>query len=758
MYPLFAEFITGENRWQVCLADCPDYMNFEALSDALYTEHLRGLEQTDILIVRPRVDRPLDLSAISPGDLLSLQKRAPRASLHVLFSSGYVINLSSNLNRQIDDKLETKEVQNAFLKWLQDKEFYYYMKESNCLFQARAQFLYRAPSQRYVNMFLRVGNIQRSRQVLDAFFFWMIPHLREKNAILTDTWSISSIALNAGRFLERYWSHLPGEKGSDQYSEEGKCRVDMLSTYPDELALVTPETRDALLRVGENGKRKVLVLLSAVATGNSLRQLRETVHQIPNGENEFSFLALYKLDDACPAPYLCDLSSGISGMKFTAVSREEAENRAIIEIDKRTYFPIDIKETTLEVRLKHAAPAKEFFSYYRNSSVISLHRDALDLSNQEHRHHGIYVDVKAMLSASKFRDKLQSELSQITRTPCLIVTPPHDAGTMLANYVQKILSQRLGAPTPILVHPDLHPSSPDLPKQINSASEEEILLIVDDVSVTGRRLSRYQQSLRELRFKGQIVYLVGVARPETEKHWTRRQIELSYRTGSHPRHLVISVETVILPDWDRKNCPWCAESNALLQLSQRGLLNGPTLSEVKGRLMALERARHQQGLVNDALWRPEGCNPLLLTPNSMFVDVEDGPAAEADVIAAVAAAIQRMRTATEEERLALSYPHVSVLDPTNYFGTKFNDDLLRLAMIRTAKAEELERWESNAEETRRKHVKDFLVGDSNQDVFRLELAVARLSRKVPSPELSAAAWDGLQGWPAKLWKSISKSL
>ncbi len=56
MQPLFAEF-TSEfvaDRWQACLADRHDYLGFGELAELLYSEHLRLLEQTDILVIRLR--------------------------------------------------------------------------------------------------------------------------------------------------------------------------------------------------------------------------------------------------------------------------------------------------------------------------------------------------------------------------------------------------------------------------------------------------------------------------------------------------------------------------------------------------------------------------------------------------------------------------------------------------------------------------------------------------------------------------------
>ena len=293
-----------------------------------------------------------------PQISICFAKRAPHASLHLLFSDHFQIVLSPNLNPSIKDKLPTSELKSECIGWLRDKELYKFIKQSRALFQAHAGFVYRAPSKRYVNMFLRVGNVQRTRQVLDAFFFWILPHLEDRTALLTDTWSISSIALNASRLLERYWRNLPGRPKTQTSPTE--CYVDMLSSYPDDLLPVLPETQDILRRVSGNGVRNVLILLSAVATGASLQRLREAVADAQAREGEFKFLSLYKLDDNPDIVSLCDISSGIGDMKFTPVLREEIRDRTVIEIDRSAYFPLEIKETPLLIQNYHAAPSKEF--------------------------------------------------------------------------------------------------------------------------------------------------------------------------------------------------------------------------------------------------------------------------------------------------------------------------------------------------------------------------------------------------------------
>jgi hypothetical protein len=758
MQPLFAEFASGDgpDRWQVCLADCHDYLSYGALADILYTEHLRVLEQADILIVRPRVDLPISSQTVPAIDVTQLSKRAPHASLHMLFTDNYEVMLSSNLNQSVADKLPTDRLRTECLHWLQDKELYLFLKQSNALFQARKNFVYRAPSKRHVNMFLRVGNVQRNRQVLDAFFFWMLPHLKGRTGILTETWSISSIALNAARLLERYRASLSYAGSKPDEPSQEQCHVDMLSSYLDDLSLVLPETRDFLRRAAGDGSREILVLLSAVATGNSLARLREAVIREQFREGEFEFLALYKLDREQSIQCLCDISSGIGGMRFTALSREEVGSRPVIEIDRGAYFPLEIKETPLSIFSKHAKPGKEFFTQYQNASVVTLHRTSVDSAGQELRHHGIYIDVEPMLRRARFRDKLSAEIATLRAKPMLVVTPPHRAGQQLVDEVLKLLEPRWEGPINVLVHPDLRSPEPIIAKKIKEADVKSVILVVDDVSVTGQRLSRYQQSLRELSFAGQVVYLVGVARPDSDKNWDRRVVELKYRAEVDVQHQVICIEKLILPDWDHKTCPWCAETRSLATLVQQKRLNESAVSPVFQRVMALELASIQKGLLDDAVWHNQGAGRLRLTDNSIFIKDVDGSATEADVIAAVAAAIQQMRTTPDEEkRLESTYPHVSVLNPRDYFGNRFNDDILRIAILRSATAAELERWTDTAEERRRDLVADFLNRSENRDIFRLELAVARLAKKVPQPELTLNNGAEMTDWPADLWRAFA---
>ena len=729
----------------VALVACPDYLTPEEVADTLYHEHPSELEATEILIVRPRVDRPLSDGDNDTASLLPFIERAPRATLHRLYTHNYSIKLSANFNTKVEDKLSGPDVQALCINWLRKTELYSFVARSNALFKARENFLYRSPSQKYFSTFLRVGNIQMNREVLDAVFFWMLPNLSDRDAILTETWSISSIALNAARLLDLYRFSLNRD-------HDNPCRVNFLSSYHDGSLDVVPDTLDALRRVSDGGLRPVLVLISAISTGNALRNLRDTIAISGFDPTSFSYLALFKLSQGTDVEALCDLAT-FDGQRFQQTERPD--DKTIIEIDRHTYFPLSMRETTVVINKAAAHPAKQFFTDYQGSGTLSLHRDSKDLNGLTRRHHGIYIDVVAMLDTTQFQSKFDSKVSEVDRRPALIVVPPHTAGQKMGKYVSQWLRSRFGNSNEVIVHQSLGPDDPETPKsQIQKLGTDDLILILDDVSVTGQRLSWYQRNLRELKYRGRIHYLIGVSRPESDGSWDIRVRELSFRSN-HPsqQHIVACVEKVILPNWEERACPWCRELSVLANLNR---MNADRLGEARSllqqRIRDLTCAPLNNGLVDNAIWHNDYSPGPQLTENSLFIEHRN--ATTADAIAAVAAAIQQMRVReglpqnnTDTQKLEAEYPHVSVIDTDNYFGTtRFNDLLLRLAILRSAKRNELERWEDPKEAERRQKVREFLLqNDENGNAIRLELAVAILEGKVPRPDLSDLDWEQLEG-------------
>jgi len=181
------------------------------------------------------------------------------------------------------------------------------------------------------------------------------------------------------------------------------------------------------------------------------------------------------------------------------------------------------------------------------------------------------------------------------------------------------------------------------------------------------------------------------------------------------------------------------EQEALRILFKEGDRLGRARRAVAERLNVLLRAA-TDGLRHDALWQRG--DALRLTRNSIFLEHEG--ATQADVIAAVAAALQRMRISSGANRLETAYPHITVIDSDDYFKT-FNDVILQLAILRAAHRRELERWSDGDEERHRIGVLELMMRrESERETVWFELAVAMLDHKLPRPALSESDWEDVK--------------
>ena len=143
-------------------------------------------------------------------------------SVHVLSSYNGQHILTKNLSPHWpDDPLATYGISGEkAIAAIRKTEFDFILDQSRAVLTSPPGSRYRTPSRRLVRSFVRVGNIQYNRDAIDAIFFWLLPHLADVGAILTDTWSISSLAFNVAKLSAFYF-------GGDAR------RVEMLPSYDD---------------------------------------------------------------------------------------------------------------------------------------------------------------------------------------------------------------------------------------------------------------------------------------------------------------------------------------------------------------------------------------------------------------------------------------------------------------------------------------------------------------------------------------------
>jgi len=225
--------------------------------------------------------------------------------VHFLFSDDYNIYLSDACNAdRVGSSVSvlTPGAKSALIEHLRQIELRLFVERAPAIFGPVQGVPYLTPSGEEARIFLRVGNIQLRRTVLHAIFFWLLPNLRHTAAILTDTWSISSMAYNVSRLLARY-------RGRDAEIP----RVDMLAEYhtTDETGLLLNlEVLRRFLRgpVAIPQGSEVLFLISAVFTGQLMKKIQTTMASEGLRLNGVRFVALYRLQDTTDEVCMCDLT------------------------------------------------------------------------------------------------------------------------------------------------------------------------------------------------------------------------------------------------------------------------------------------------------------------------------------------------------------------------------------------------------------------------------------------------------------------
>ena len=543
-------------------------MSLRAVFDEIYNLNLDGRLRAEMLIVRLPVEEAWSLEEIqdqtsgrtrqlfdfSSGDGPDAFERAKDRSVHILSSFQGQHVLTSNLSPHWhDDPLKTYGIAAArAIEAIQKAELNHILDRSRAVLTCPAGSRYRAPSGREVRSFVRVGNIQYSRDAIDAIFFWLLPFLSGVGAILTDTWSISSIALNIAKLSAVYFGGEPR-------------RIEMLPSYHDGSEDAHRRTRKVVERLdadcGANATELngMLCLISATQTGSLVARLKEIFESSPIALSP-RFVAIFALAEADIAT-LYNLSED---HRFDLLEHRAVDTSKPVIIDAQVYFPLQFTDSIIELDKALADKSRAFFDRYVGSGLVEVHRTHQEEAGRP-RHHAIHLATERLIDVPDFRRAFVSKLEELPSAPLLIVSPPHLAGRQLAAFAAQYFEAK-GSMCVVHSHPNLYFSDPmsdeerDLQRMIRGATEGESLLILDDVCITGTRLSQYQRYIRSEGFKGRIDYLVGIARPRSPETWTRLRRYLSYRRLGPPRHTVKEVEYVLFPDWGEVDCPWCQET------------------------------------------------------------------------------------------------------------------------------------------------------------------------------------------------------
>ncbi|WP_462220354.1 hypothetical protein, partial [Ferruginibacter sp.] len=592
--------------------------------------------------------------------------------------------------------------------------------------------------------FLRVGNIQTRRHVLDAIFFWLIPQLKNTSAILIDSWSISSIAFNAARLLCRY----------DDKIHHSSFHVNMLSYYPNGKKNLDVETYASIEPLLHQNEKKILFLLSAIKTEKSYQALKNIFTGLEL-EDKIESTALYKLVKKNNLAYensvniLCDLSN-MQGLCFDS-SLDLSSNEKVIPIDEKVFFPLLIQESQINLTIDSYKNSKQFCHDYCNKNVFTIHRDALDLKKAFIRHHCIFIDINKMLEVESFTDKLKIAINGFSKAPNYIIHPPHEQGEKLATCIKILIDTKFMTSVEIFSITDtlINDEKRGIAEHLKKLSESDMILVIDDVSVTGSRLKSYQQNLRTS-YKGQIHYFIGVARPENDTVWNKKVNELQLRInssgGKNPiQHIVTSIEKINLPDWDEKNCPWCNEKDILQKLiTEKKHDSQLFITSLRNRYSELQGSK-KEGLTNNVFFDYTESTKQAFLGGSIFFDSQS--VSEADLFIAIAASIHHLRIIGGPEvdnktniiTLGILNPYYKILAIDAYLpaGARYNEAIIRACIIRACTRQELHAKTEENIDRQKSYLNDFIAGISLQiadrGFFLYELYVSLKAKKLPKP-------------------------
>lgn len=717
---------------RIILIDEPEQISLDDFVDQIYHHgDQRTLDAGDALLIRLPPDRngPADVSRYQADSLL---RRVPNKPIHLLYSSDYKYYLSRPLNPHQDlfRSVGNEEVHQRFLSELRNTELRSIVLETHALLPPGENFYYRLPSGAAARMFLRVGNVQTSREIIDIFFFWILRYLRDCEGIITDTWSISSIALNVSRLLARY--------DPENFRQ---CRVEMVSQYQSDDA-TQADILQRVDRIWPRAGKKLVVLFSAQMTGKLENQFRFIFRNNYYDLDKINFVTLYRLTDKIKCNALCDLSDGFGDHRFDVLDEDELREAGTvaIHVDPQTYFPLRFEEVPIRVRKNITDDALPFFERYGGKNIVKVHHDPRG-GDYPPRHRGIFLDIEAMIQLPEFKTQFEEKLLKIIDVdgpPSLIVAPPHSAGNMLRKLAEDIINAKYATVPSSFAHRSLYldpvaptPADNLLREVFGGLGPGDSLLILDDTCQTGNRLERYQQNLWDI-FHGRVHYLVGVARPDDLAVWSRLVRMLEYREPD-AKHTVEFVEFLLLPQWVDE-CPWCKELEYLE--SRIGEMSGSSIPRIILDRVELLRGGKVDGMNDDLFIRLDSDLEMTIGEHSLFLRE---PCSEADILAAVASAIQRLRTRGESDAQALTpwrHPIAPVLDSVEYLQKVFKSSVLRAAFFRSAYHHEVNHVRSDFEEKRREYIREIMFDpDPNRTNLTLEMFYNSAIGKLPDFDL-----------------------
>lgn len=630
-----------------------------------------------------------DLQSASAALRRLARSRFPKANTLLLFCADFKHIL-------VDMNWVAPPNEATLIDEVRSEELQRILSDSGALYEGNRHHIFRLPSGHTADFFLRTGNCLARPKSLLTFAFWALPHLKDRNLIVCDTWSISTLGFFLARLAERY----SGREYDCQY----------FSKYLDEDIESFSEVTDLLEQI-DDGQSAPLFLVSAISSGRSLRLYLDAYSDL-FGDERPRVLGVFLVGGPVPddlrvkadIEVLCSLHRELEarGLKGFVSDTELGEGQQIFVVDTKTYFPRYFEPREHKFKVAFASHSKPFFERYAGHEIFSVCRDGSSNTKMNlRRHHAFHVDIGRLVATSEFKDKIVQLLDGLEKLPTHIVhlTKPADQG--LAELIRDILR---GKQRVAISKTSSFRKIRDRKDIIKSLVDPDASVwFIDAMYISGQSTAQdFEQGLREGlsvsglgRYEASVSYFVGVLRPDlsakvTSDNKTMIRLSCPTREGQIGVH---AVETVLLPNWNERDCPWCAERRLhtlLLSRHARSGMSGQERDYIERRIALLTENR-RDGLRAHLFFRryPEHSfdfNVGGLWFDIAFVRAKGLQHSEADVVLAIASALQYWR----DDYGSLQPAHY-LLDQQTCFGVNvYNETLLRAAIWRSLRRREVD--------------------------------------------------------------------
>jgi hypothetical protein len=554
-----------------------------------------------------------------------------------------------------------EEDEGAYLDLLRECELTSYTRVPGVYLESSETFHYVAPNRTHYRTFLRVGSMLSSLDAVDALCFWVAPRIGDAKVLLLDSSTILSVGLRAAEYLEATRQRPAGDR----------LGVEALRSYREPEVTLGPRL-EPFAEGGGRLRPRLVFLESVSSTGALVDYVRDTcethlgfnVSAVPI----FSATSTAERENLDPLCHAGDVSAALD--LPCELCREGSQRVYLLSSSYTLEVAAEVDKASLTK--KDAERGYKYLEDYAGKNCVSLHRTEPDSG----RHHMVYIDAGELLASSqKFKARLRKRLDSAAGEAGAILTPTHGAAVKLGGYA----ARRLDLSMLNRDEQDLPKSAPDfadLPEEwLEALREKPLLLLVDDVLITGARLRRYLDALEPL-FEAvpglQLTYLVGVARPQHRDSLTSIPKMLMGR-GSFA-----AVEEIVLPHWGPTDCPWCRELKAIDALRNEGVtLSGALLERYKLLADVKRGIRGDEALLS---WDGDEIKGL---SGSIF-----GEGQQAEVFLSIASSLQSLRN---DQKLVEEFrpPVAKVLHPVETFDQRFFEYRLQLLILRACRPHDL---------------------------------------------------------------------